>query len=62
MSTEVIGIIPEQVDTVVLKKPHKPPVPFPPRDSTSVDDTSKVGIGFNPTVEDWEGTDVDVDM
>ena len=60
MSTEVIGIIPEQMDTVVVKKPHRPPhPPFPPRDTTSVDDTSRVGIGFNPTVEDWEDTEID---
>ena len=58
MRTEVIGIIPEQMDTVVVKKPHRPP--HPPRDTTSVGDTSKVGIGFNPTVEDWEGTDADM--
>ena len=55
MSTEVIGIIPEQIDTVVMQKPHRPPhPPLPPRDTTSVDDTSRVGIGFNPTVEDWD--------
>lgn len=61
MSTEVIGIIPEQMDTVVVKKPHRPPhPPLPPRDTTEVDDTSRVSMGWNPTVEDWEGTDVDM--
>ena len=60
MKTEIIGEV-EQVDTVVVKKPHKPPLPpLPPRDTTEVDDTSRVGIGFNPIVEDWEGTDVDM--
>ena len=62
ISTEVLNAPEvEQMDTVVVKKPHRPPhPPLPPRDTTEVDDTSRVGIGFNPTVEDWEGTDVDM--
>lgn len=61
MKTDIIGEVEMQADTVVVKKPHRPPhPPLPPRVSTSVDDTSKVGIDFNPTVEDWEGTDVDM--
>lgn len=53
MSTEVIGISPEQLDTVVIErsKPHKP---LPPADTTHMD---KVPIDWNPTVEDWEETD-----
>ena len=58
MKTDIIGEVEMQVDTVVVKKPHRPPLA--PRDTTEVDDTSKVGIGFNPTVEDWEETDVDM--
>lgn len=58
MKTDLIGEVEMQMDTVVVKKPHRPP--HPPRDTTSVDDTSRVGIGFNPTVEDWDGTDVDM--
>ena len=61
MKTDIIGEVEFQVDTVVMQKPHRPPhPPLPPRDTTEVDDTSKVGIGFNPSVEDWEGTDVDM--
>lgn len=57
MKTTIIGepLPIEQVDTVVLKKPHKPPVPMLPQDTTD-----RVSIGWNPTVEDWEGTDVDM--
>lgn len=59
MKTEMVGeVILEQVDTM-SKKPQKPlPPPLPPRDTTDVDE--RVGIEFNPTVEDWEGTDVDM--
>lgn len=61
MKTEVLNAPIEQTDTVLMHKPHRPPhPPLPPRDTTSVDDTSRVGIGFNPTVEDWDGTDVDM--
>lgn len=55
MKTEVINAHLEQVDTVVLKKPHKPPVPMPPQDTTD-----RVSIGWNPTVEDWEDVDIDI--
>ena len=61
MKTDIIGDVEMQMDTVVMQKPHKPPhPPLPPRDTTEVDDTSRVGIGFNPTVEDWDGTDIDM--
>jgi hypothetical protein len=61
MKTDIIGEVEMQMDTVVVKKPHRHPLPpLPPRDTTEVDDTTRVGIGFNPTVEDWEGTDVDM--
>lgn len=60
LKTDIIGEVEMQMDTVVMQKPHRPPLP--PMDTTEVDDTSRVGIGFNPTVEDWDGTDVDVDM
>lgn len=58
MKTDIIGEVEMQMDTVVMQKPHRPP--FPPRDTTEVDDTSRVSMGWNPTVEDWEGTDVDM--
>lgn len=57
MSTEVIGIIPEQSDTVVMtKKPHKPLPPTPPIPPIDTID-EKEPIGFNPTVEGWEESD-----
>lgn len=59
MKTDIIGEVEMQMDTVVVKKPHRPlHPPFPPRDTTYVDDTSRVGIGFNPEVEDWETEDI----
>ena len=56
LKTEVINAPIEQVDSVMMRKPHKP-LPPPPIES---DDTTRVSIGWNPTVEDWEGTDVDM--
>lgn len=57
MKTTIIGAsIEEKADTVMTKKPHKP-LPPPPIES---DDTTRVPIGWNPSVEDWEGTDVDI--
>ena len=39
------------IDTAVKReKPHKPD--RPPRDTTEVDDTARVPIGWNPSVED----------
>ena len=47
MSTEVLHApITKSVDTVVVKarpKPHRPQI-----------DTTRVPIGFNPNVEDWD--------
>ena len=55
MKTDIINEVEPQLDTVMMQKPHRPPhPPFPPSDTTSVDDTSRMGIGFNPTVEDWD--------
>ena len=61
MKTEMVGeVILEQVDTM-SKKPQKPlPPPLPPRDTTEVDDTSRVSMGWNPTVEDWEEQDINL--
>ena len=56
MNTEIIGEPMVQVDTVVVKKPHKPPVPMPPQDTTD-----RVSIGWNPMVEDWENTDINLE-
>lgn len=54
IKTEVINAPIEKADTVLMRKPHKPV--SPPIES----DTTRVQIGFNPSVEDWEGTDVDM--
>ena len=60
MKTDIIGEVEMQMDTVVVKKPHRPPhPPLPPRDTTEVDDTTRIQIGFNPTVEDWKDTEID---
>ena len=57
LKTEMVEEPMVQVDTVVLKKPHKP---LPPPPIESDDTTDRVSIGWNPTVEDWEETDVDM--
>ena len=50
----VIGFTePIVVTDTTTKKPHKP---LPPRDTTEVSDTARAEIGFDPSVEDWEGT------
>lgn len=60
MKTDIIGEVEMQMDTVMMRKPRRPPhPPLPPSDTTEVDDTSRVGIGFNPEVEDWETEDVE---
>ena len=58
IQTEVLNIPEvEHADTVMTKKPHKP---YPPSDTTEVNDTARVPIGFNPSVEDWEEEDIDL--
>lgn len=59
MITEVIGIIPEQTDTVVIEK-SKPYKQLPPRDTTETEDTARIPITFNPTVEDWDKQDINL--
>lgn len=55
MKTDIINEVEPQLDTVVMKKPHKP-ISLPIEN----DDTTRVEIGFNPSVEDWEDTEVDM--
>ena len=59
MKTTIIGepLPIEQVDTVVLKKPHRPQTPS--QDTTETDD--RIPIGFNPSVQDWEDTDINLE-
>lgn len=53
ISTEVLNAPEVIIDTAsVHKKPPKPPTP--PKD------TSRVLIGFNPSVGDWEEEDIDL--
>lgn len=47
--TEVINAPIESIDTMVVTRV----------DTTEVQDTTRIQIGFNPTVEDWEDTEVD---
>lgn len=54
MKTEVLNAPIEQADTVMMQKPHRPLSP------PIEEDTARVQIGFNPTVEDWEDTEVDM--
>lgn len=62
ISTEVLNAPEvEPTDTVRMYKPHRPPhPPVPPRDTTEVNDTARVPIGFNPSVGDWEEEDIDL--
>ena len=49
----------EGIDTAVKReKPHKPD--RPPRDTTEVDDTARVPIGWNPSVEDWNEENINL--
>ena len=54
--TEILGMpeAHEQLDTVATKA-HRP-TPAPPRDTTERQDTARVPIGWNPSVEDWNET------
>lgn len=62
MKTEVLNAPEvEQIDTVLMRKPHRPPhPPVPPSDTTEVNDTTRVPIGFNPSVGDWDEQDVEL--
>ena len=54
LKTEILGMPEshEQLDTLHTKA-HRPP-PKPPRDTTGRQDTARIPIGWNPSVEDWE--------
>ena len=58
LKTEVIGYEPpkQAVDTMAKKERPKPP--NPPRDTTGTDE--RVPIEWNPSVEDWDETDVEL--
>lgn len=53
LKTEVLNAPIEQADTVLMRKPHRP---LPP----AIDDTTRVQIGFNPSVEDWDSQENDM--
>lgn len=52
MKTDIINEVEPQLDTVVMQKPHRP-LP-PPIDV----DATRVPITFNPSVGDWEETNL----
>lgn len=54
MKTDIINEVEPQLDTVMMRKPHKP---LPP---PIEEDTTRVQIGFNPTVEDWNSQENDM--
>jgi hypothetical protein len=56
ISTEVIDFTPTLVDTTTYKQKAHKEIP------TMVEDTTRVPIGFNPTVEDWEETNEQLDF
>lgn len=63
ISTEVVGIEPTtaQIDTTTKSKPHKPPrPPDSPKDTTERQDTTRKPMGFNPTVEGWNETEIEI--
>lgn len=57
--TEILGMpeAHEQLDTLATKA-HRPP-PKPPRDTTERQDTARVPIGWDPSVEDWDETEIE---
>lgn len=64
ISTEVVGIEPitaPAMDTTTKSKPHKPPrPPDPPKDTTERQDTARVPIEFDPSVHDWDNSDINL--
>ena len=57
--TEILGMpeAHELLDTLATKA-HRPP-PKPPRDTTERPDTARVPIGWSPSVEDWEESEIE---
>lgn len=60
VKTEILGMSEpyEQLDTLATKA-HRPP-PKPPRDTTERQDTARVPIGWNPSVEEWTNNNQDL--
>lgn len=60
MKTEVLNAPTYKgIDTEVKReKPHKPD--RPPRDTTEVDDTARIPISFDVSVDDWDEINVDL--
>lgn len=56
MKTDIINEVEPQLDTVVMQKQHRP---LPP---PIEEDTTRVQIGFNPTVEDWNETETETEI
>jgi hypothetical protein len=52
--TEIINEVEPQLDTVLMRKPHRPLLP------QIEEDTTRITITFNPSVEDWEENDINL--
>lgn len=56
LKTEVLNEIPAEDEAVVEKKRKPEPMPEKPEHN----DTTRVPIGWNPSVEDWTETNVEL--
>jgi hypothetical protein len=54
LKTDVLNAPIEQADTVLMRKPHRPLLP------PIEEDTTRITITFNPSVEDWEENDINL--
>jgi hypothetical protein len=54
MKTDIINEVEPQLDTVLMRKPHRPLLP------QIEEDTTRITITFNPSVEDWEENDINL--
>ena len=58
LKTEVLNEIPAEDEAVVEKK--RKPLPEHQQPDTTQTDTTRVPIGWNPSVEDWNETNVEL--
>ena len=59
LKTEVIGYEPPEQAVDTMAKKERPMPPKPPRDTTERQDTARVPIGWDPSVEDWDETEIE---
>ena len=60
LKTEVIGYEPPEQAVDTMAKEERPMPPRPPKDTTDQD--GRVPITFNPSVEDWEEQDINIEQ